>query len=164
MGPLVFSLCAALPRGIGVGEIHRKIGGEGEGGVPAISVPWSQVSNLRRCAGRSLTAPERASLIESARPRGRATGHRYRLPLHQGAYRRFTPLPDDQVTFSVAGHLAACDLGGPVLDGARADDLRAEGLLAAAGFPLLAPGAQDNPGTLRLSFRVGVDPGVNGLV
>ena len=160
----MFSLVPEIPRGMGVGEIHPKIGGEGD--VPAISVSWSQASNLRRCAGRFLTAPERASLTESASwPGGRATGHRYRLaPSHQGAYRRLPALPMTKAPSQWQGTWRLVTSAGPALDGARADDLRAGGLLAAAWFPLLAAGAQANPGTLRLSFRVGVDPGVNGLV
>jgi len=63
-----------------------------------------------------------------------------------------------------ADDVAARRLGGPVLDRPHADNLRAQGLLAPAGFALLTAGAQDNPGTRQLAFRLGVDPGVNSLV
>src|SRR6266568_6455047 len=59
---------------------------------------------------------------------------------------------------------SARHLGGPVLDGPHAADLRARALLPAAGFALLAAGAQDDPVLRQFAFRRGVDPGVNGLV
>src|SRR5260370_34353723 len=48
--------------------------------------------------------------------------------------------------------------------GRMPDDFRARGLLPAAGLAFLAAGAQDDPGTRPLVFRVRVDPGVDCLV
>src|SRR5712692_7749772 len=85
-------------------------------------------------------------------------------PLDQGAQGRLALLADDQVTLPVAGHLAALDLGGPVPDRDHPDDLRARGLLAAAGPALLTAGAQDDALPRQLAFRLGVHPGVDRLV
>ena len=105
-------------------------------------------------------------MTESAScPSGSATGAQEPAdPLDQGAHGRFACLADDQVAFPVAGHLAARRLGRPLVDGPHPDDLRARALLAPAGFPLLTAGAQDNPGTGQLAFRLGVDPGIDCLV
>jgi hypothetical protein len=54
-------------------------------------------------------------------------------PLHQGT-RGLAVLADDQVAFPAAGHLAARHLGGPVLDGAHAGDLRARAFLRPRGL------------------------------
>ena len=157
---------AALPRGMSVGEIHRKIGGEGEGGVPGQLGVLIAVSDLRRCGSSSWTASNSASFTESASwPCGSATGRRYRLTRSTSmSHGRFARLADEQVAFPVAGHLTASDLGGPVFDRAHSDDLRACGLLPSTGFALLTASAQDNPGTRQLAFRLGAYPRVNCLM
>ena len=105
-------------RGVGVAEVDRQVGGDGDLGVPAISMPWSQVSERRRAAGSVAILAVMASRTASARwPSGRCSSitkrveRSTRVPIAGLAV-----LADDEVALPVPGHGPVVDLGRPLAD------------------------------------------------
>jgi len=71
---------------------------------------------------------------------------------------------DDQVAFPVSGDAPAGDLGGPLVDGAHADDAGPWCGGAAALAAVGASGAQQDALAGQFALGQGVEPGVDGLV
>jgi len=161
--PVEVLVAAALPGGVGVGEVdrHGALGDGGVGGHLGAAVPGQRAAQMlgQRRGGGDDGVADGECVAAGQRHEDEEPGG----ALDQRGDRGAAGLADDQISLPVPGHDAAGGLDGTVVEVDRVFDPGCR-VWAASAAPCGAPSAQPDQLAGQRRHRLGVDPLVDALV